>query len=472
MTSPMAKMTPKIRFPLYQCFLLVLFLLPLFVIHYLGLQTADISQTVNTSVSYARVIPKHETQTVSLYYPYYLCFTAIFGLVVSINLIRYTIAKLNNKTKPQDLFDSLDFDNDADLNFVDKLELTQKINQELIITGSNDKSSLNNAEKADSQYDDILKTIVSKVEASGHEDIEHKDSNPFDIGIGNIKVGAFIGSDSRYRLDAKLAEGGAGVLYRGFDTKLNRVVALKQLFPELESKGSNKKRFIEEARSLAALNSPYIVQIYDVIDSQGCWLIMEFLQNGDLANMLDQQKKIPLGKAIVIIGQIAIALKEAHKQGFIHRDIKPGNILFDDKWKAKLTDFGIVKSEQSTVKTTVGMILGSPAYLAPEQASEGEITAAADIYALGATFYHILAGNLPFTGSAVEVIRKHIAAEIPDIKGFEGTDVMDLIKKMMAKKSTDRYQRVDDLIIDLKGLKSIVTQTKAMPTDLGNSARI
>lgn len=366
-----------------------------------------------------------------------------FFIFTSIRLIQYFYSQKTNAKSSITTTIKIERDPIPEPSITETLQLTQKISVADVSTPKNTK------QPKKTNTSDIVKTIVANVDKKPIK----TESNPFESPAAKKwKPGMCIGAGNRYRLDKALAEGGAGVLYKGYDTKLNRVVALKQLLPHLEAVGSNKKRFVEEAQSLAKLNSPFVVQIYDIIDSAGCWLVMEFLPNGDLMGLMEREKTIALPKAKEIVLDVLMGLKEAHSAGFVHRDVKPHNILFADDMRSKLTDFGIAKREQSSVKTTVGMILGSPAYISPEQACGQEVTYLSDIYSLGITFYQMLIGELPFNGDAMAVLNQHINADLPSLGEYESHPIAGVIKKMTAKKANERPTDVGELISVIEGL--------------------
>lgn len=247
--------------------------------------------------------------------------------------------------------------------------------------------------------------------------------------------------NDRYRVHTALASGGAGVVYKGFDTQLKRVVAMKQLFPDLSVKDKHAQRFIDEAQALATLSHPNIVPIYDIAVGEEYWFIMEFLGGGSLQGRVEEHGYLDATEALGIMLAVSTGLAAAHRKGLTHRDIKPHNILFTDDGEVKIADFGIAKSDESTLETTVGVILGSPAYLSPEQAVGETVTPKTDIYALGVTAYQILTGEMPYTGSVQEVLNKHVTqtpepltALNPDIS----EDINNLVLCMMSKSPDDR----------------------------------
>lgn len=205
----------------------------------------------------------------------------------------------------------------------------------------------------------------------------------------------------RYRLDVALASGGMGVVWRGWDERLERAVAIKQLRlqPGLSAADTvaARDRSLREARLTARLHHPNAVPIYDVVEHDGepC-LIMQFLPSVSLQATLQRRSTLPLADVARIGSEIASALTAAHRVGIIHRDVKPGNVLLAEDGAAKLTDFGISHAMGDTTLTSTGMVTGTPAYLAPEVARGESATFASDVFSLGATLYTASEGTPPF----------------------------------------------------------------------------
>lgn len=200
-----------------------------------------------------------------------------------------------------------------------------------------------------------------------------------------------------YEVGRELGRGAFGFVFEGRHRNLDRAVAIKQLPRALAADPTMRERFLAEARTVAALQHPHVVPVYDFVERDGlCLLVMEHLGGGSLA---DRAGGAPLdtATACAVTAQIAAALQYAHEHGVLHRDVKPENILFTTTGVAKLADFGIAKLvEQDSGLTTTGMVVGTPAYLAPEVAMGEPATPAADVYALGAVLYELLAGRRPY----------------------------------------------------------------------------
>lgn len=248
----------------------------------------------------------------------------------------------------------------------------------------------------------------------------------------------------RYELSAHLASGGMATVFRGWDHRLRRPVAIKTL-QELDSADARDvERFRREARAAAALASPHIVEVYDFFSDEGCYyLVMELVEGVDLKHHLQQHSPLPVPEALAIAAQICLALEESHAQGFIHRDIKPQNILLDALGTAKLADFGIVQIPGARQCTSGGMVMGTADYVSPEQAQGLPLTPASDLYSLGVVLYEMLTGVPLFTGrTPVAVAMRHASAPPPSLRKRNPAippRVERLVLRALAKDPLRRY---------------------------------
>jgi eukaryotic-like serine/threonine-protein kinase len=259
-----------------------------------------------------------------------------------------------------------------------------------------------------------------------------------------------------YDIVAELGRGGMGVVYKGHESSLNRYVAIKVLADSLAHDEGVKERFLREARSMAALNDPHIIQIYYIGEDQGQpFFVMEFVEGESLGTLLKREHKVPVGPAAKIIYQTALGLATAHDKGVIHRDIKPGNLMVSSRGSIKIADFGIALSNQdlSNKLTSTGEFVGTPGYLSPEVCLGKQVDRRSDIFSLGIVLFEMLAGRMPFTdesplGLMLEVVR----AEIPDVRELNGEvdeKIAWILSKMIAKEPDDRYQSCHELAEDL-----------------------
>jgi len=204
--------------------------------------------------------------------------------------------------------------------------------------------------------------------------------------------------DGRYQLVRALARGGMATVWVGQDTLLDRRVAVKTLHPELSGDAGLRSRFRHEAVAAARLSDPGIVTTYDTGDDDGVgYIVMEFVDGPNLRRVLDDRGPLPIGETARVGREVATALDHAHRQGVIHRDVKPANVLVPPGGRVKVTDFGIAKAGGSEL-TRTGTVVGTARYLAPEQLRGEPVDARTDIYALGLVLYEMLTGALPFHG--------------------------------------------------------------------------
>ncbi|MFF9212716.1 MULTISPECIES: Stk1 family PASTA domain-containing Ser/Thr kinase [unclassified Streptomyces] len=220
--------------------------------------------------------------------------------------------------------------------------------------------------------------------------------------------------DGRYRVDARIAVGGMATVYRALDTRLDRVLALKVMHPTLAADGSFVERFIREAKSVARLAHPNVVQVFDQgTDGAYVYLAMEYVAGCTLRDVLRERGALQPRAALDILEPVLAALGAAHRAGFVHRDMKPENVLIGDDGRVKVADFGLVRSVD-TVTSTTGAVLGTVSYLAPEQIDQGAAEPRVDVYACGVVLYEMLTGGKPHDGdSAAVVLYKHLHEDVP-----------------------------------------------------------
>ncbi|GAA2514035.1 Stk1 family PASTA domain-containing Ser/Thr kinase [Streptomyces longisporus] len=220
--------------------------------------------------------------------------------------------------------------------------------------------------------------------------------------------------DGRYRVDARIAVGGMATVYRALDTRLDRVLALKVMHPTLAADGTFVDRFIREAKSVARLAHPNVVQVFDQgTDGSYVYLAMEYVAGCTLRDVLRERGALQPRAALDILEPVLAALGAAHRAGFVHRDMKPENVLIGDDGRVKVADFGLVRSVD-TVTNTTGTVLGTVSYLAPEQIEHGTADPRVDVYACGVVLYEMLTGDRPHGGdSPATVLYKHIHEDVP-----------------------------------------------------------
>jgi len=258
----------------------------------------------------------------------------------------------------------------------------------------------------------------------------------------------------RYKIIDKLGEGGMGVVYKAEDTRLDRSVALKFLPPDLTSDEEAKKRFIQEARAAAALNHPHICTIYEIDEAdEQTFISMEYIKGQSLKDKLESSP-LTIDEAKDIALQVAAGLEKAHKKGIVHRDIKPANIVINDEGQAKITDFGLAKLSWGVDLTKTSTIMGTVAYMSPEQAKGEEVDHRTDIWSLGAMLYEMLTGERPFEKDQEHALIYSILNENPrsitSLRSDIPSHIEQTVEKALAKKTNERYQEIQELIQDLR----------------------
>ena len=275
---------------------------------------------------------------------------------------------------------------------------------------------------------------------------------------------------SHYQIEEELGRGGMGVVYRAIDTRLGRAVALKTLATETAVDADGIRRFTQEARSASALNHPHIVTIYEADQAaDGTFIAMELVDGTPLDRMLSSGPlRVPT--ALEYATQIASALEAAHGSGIVHRDIKPANIMITRDGRAKVLDFGLAKlferpSAERTVTalaTRAGVIMGTPAYMSPEQAEGRAVDTRSDIFSLGAVLYEMLSGRRPFAGdSDVRILTSILRDQPPRLKGIRAdvpAAVEAIIDRALAKDPAARYQDAGALRADLSRAHAALTR--------------
>ena len=275
---------------------------------------------------------------------------------------------------------------------------------------------------------------------------------------------------SHYRIDAELGRGGMGVVYRASDTRLGRAVAIKMLTAEATTDADRIRRLVQEARSASALNHPNIVTIYDIEEADGSTFIAMELVEGTTLDRMRAGGQLPVAKALDLGTQIASALEAAHAGGIIHRDIKPANVIVTPNGRAKVLDFGLAKlferpPNQDTMTayaTRPGLIMGTPAYMSPEQAEGRTVDARSDIFALGAVLYEMLAGRRPFTGNSdLGVITSILRDQPPPVRTLRAdvpSTVQAIVDRCLAKNPSARYASAAALRTDLAAAHAALTR--------------
>ncbi|HOW71994.1 MAG TPA: serine/threonine-protein kinase [Phycisphaerae bacterium] len=263
-----------------------------------------------------------------------------------------------------------------------------------------------------------------------------------------------------YQVLARLGAGATARVFKARQLSLDRIVAIKVLTRKLADKPEFVERFHEEGRAAAKLSHPNIVQVIDVDTTEGYhYLVLEYIDGKSVGEELAAGKVYAEREALEIVIQVARALEHAAARGFVHRDVKPSNIMLTKDRAAKLADLGLARRTTDVKAATaeLGRVYGTPDYISPEQIrANSDIDFRADIYCLGATFYHMITGRVPFDGPVpATIMRKHLHARLvpPDhVRPSLSTGVGEVIETMMAKDRADRYATLSALIQDLEAL--------------------
>jgi eukaryotic-like serine/threonine-protein kinase len=297
------------------------------------------------------------------------------------------------------------------------------------------------------------------------------ESDPF---IGKVLEG-------KYLIVTRIGAGGMGNVYRGRHTKMETNVAIKILHASLVSDAKAVERFRREARAALAVNHPNAIQVMDfgVTEDQTVFIVMELLDGVSLQKVIETEKTLSVSKAVKIFKQICAAVSAAHNKDVIHRDLKPDNVIILNYGKSdeqvKVLDFSIAKvtspdkNANTPALTEVGLVVGTPQYMSPEQAQGLDLDKRADIYSLGVTLYQVLTGSLPFTAaSSMALALKHIHAlprPLREVNAKIPLEIETVVMKAMAKRPTDRQQTADELSDELD--KALIASGKSATTSSG-----
>ena len=273
---------------------------------------------------------------------------------------------------------------------------------------------------------------------------------------------------SHYEIREEISRGGMGIVYRALDTKLNREVALKVLPPELVADADRRRRFLQEAQAAAALEDPHIAVIYEIDEADGVTFIAMELIRGDKLRDALERGQLSVARMLDLAIEIAEGLGHAHDKGIVHRDLKPANVMLTDGGHAKIIDFGLAKLVASLAgaespeaatethdATDPGKVVGTVAYMSPEQARGGRVDHRTDIFTFGILLYEMLTGRQPFRGQSTldllnAIVREPAPPLAPLAAGEATADLTRILDKCLAKDPDERYQGLRDLVVDLR----------------------
>ena len=263
--------------------------------------------------------------------------------------------------------------------------------------------------------------------------------------------------DGRYRVDTLIATGGMSGVYRGLDLRLDRPVALKIMDSRYSGDSQFLTRFQREARAVARLKDPGLVAVYDQgIDGHHPFLVMELVEGGTLRELLVERGPMPPHAVAAVLAPVLSGLAAAHRDGLVHRDVKPENVLISDGGEVKIADFGLVRAIAEAKITSTSVILGTAAYLSPEQVSTGDATPASDVYAVGILTFELLTGSTPFNGDTALTVAyqrmDHDVAPPSTLIGGVPKQFDDLVLRATARNPVDRYADAGDMAAELEAI--------------------
>ena len=312
-------------------------------------------------------------------------------------------------------------------------------------------------EKVDSLNDRLSKLLQNDDDA-GASDEQAQPQQTLVLGASIARRYAEerqrIGPRGRYQIDAQIGRGAMGIVHRGHDDVLERDIAIKELPEHLAGDEELMSRFQQEARALARLTHPNIVQVYDFLhEANQAYIAMELVAGVELETYIRDKDNYRLDDALSIGAQLADALGYAHDRGVIHRDFKPANILMSSTGQPKITDFGLAKVVGTGFETLAGTIIGSPAYMSPEQALGKPLDERTDFYSFGVVLYWMTAGQLPFQGNAREMMDSHInESPVPpaDLDTRIPASVNDVVMQLLAKDPSRRIAPMSMVALTLR----------------------
>ena len=311
----------------------------------------------------------------------------------------------------------------------------------------------------------LRRNVERLLAGQGQPSIKAPGAMTFDDNALKLTSGEVL---AQYRVEEKIGEGGMGAVYRAYDTRLHRLVALKVLAPDLFDDPDRIERLMREARAASSLNHPNIVTIYEIGAHQGVdFIAMEFVSGPNLATLV-AGKRLPLQDALKYAAQIAGALAAAHRAGIVHLDVKPANIIVSSTGQAKVLDFGLAKRTESAAseegghtltmgpETETGAVVGTPAYMSPEQAEGRKLDARSDIFSFGAVLYEMVTGKRAFerdsTAGTLAAILKEEPEAATELNPDLPLDAARILARCLRKDPERRFQHMDEVTVELNEL--------------------
>ena len=290
--------------------------------------------------------------------------------------------------------------------------------------------------------------------------------------VSNLPPDPLIGTlvDGRYRVISRIARGGMATVYEAVDTRLDRTVALKMMSTALAEDPGFVTRFRREARAAAQLSHPHVVGVFDQGEADGLpYLAMEYVQGRTLRDVLRDYGALSPEQALTVLDPVLEALSAAHDAGFVHRDVKPENILISDDGRVKVTDFGLARAVTTTTTATQGMIIGTVAYLSPEHVEHGDADARSDVYGSGICLFEMVTGQVPFAAeNPITVAYQHVNADVPAPSSLRRTippDVDALVATATRRDPTLRYPDCRAFLADVRRVRRSLPPPQPLSKD-------
>lgn len=327
---------------------------------------------------------------------------------------------------------------------------------------------------SDSSGEDTLQLPPSHVPAAGDDDSEDELTPPGPdlCFLSPSTKPSSIGTLGHYEILNVLGQGAFGIVFRAFDEKLHRYVAIKTMSVQMAATSPPRKRFLREARAAAAIRHDNVVQVYSVEEEPIPYLVMEFIDGQTLQQKQREVGPLEVPELLHIGRQIASGLAAAHAQSLIHRDVKPGNILIEKgvEQKVKITDFGLARAADDASLTRSGMISGTPLYMAPEQALGQTLDHRSDLFSLGSVLYELATGRPPFRAPSTVAVLKRVVDDTPrpiqEIIPETPDWLVTIINKLLSKQPDERYQstrEVADLLTRCQSELQLTGQVTCVP---------
>lgn len=331
-------------------------------------------------------------------------------------------------------------------------------------------------------FDTVAQSLGTDVEHEMTEEYQAKKA-PHVIDLSGLfnppQADDEIGRLAQYRILKQIGQGGMGCVLLGEDLQLQRRVAMKIMLPEFARDANGRERFLREARAAARMKHEHIVTIYQVGEENGLpFIAMEFLKGMSLDSLIKEKRELTFSQIVRIGRDVAEALHAAHSVGLVHRDIKPANIWLEaPKGRVKILDFGLARQQQDDMRLTRhGAVIGTPAYMSPEQALNERIDSRSDLFSLGVVLYRLCAGRLPFPGSSVMGILKALAfnTQVPihDHNPNVPLELERLIDRMLEKRPADRIQTAAEIVAEMTLIEKSMRVTALMQSQLKDPSAI